>query len=122
MSLRTTVQRAVKTGLKAMDDIQETATYSGVTTTAYDPATGTITETSGGGGVVKMVFMSFSFMEIDGVAVLANDRKVIIASLDLDVTPTLNDTITRADGSAWNVIASKTDPAGAAWVLQIRRP
>jgi len=122
MSLRTTVQRAVKTGLKAMDDIQETATYGGVTTTAYDPATGTITETSGGGGVVKMVFTSFSFMEIDGVAVLANDRKVIIASLDLDVTPTLNDTITRADGSAWNVIGIKTDPAGAAWVLQIRKP
>ncbi len=122
MSLRATVQKAVRTGLKAMDDIQESATYGGVTTTVYDPATGTMVSTPGGGGIVKMVFTSFSFMEIDGQAVLANDRKAIIASLDLDVVPTLNDSITRADGTVWNVIGIKTDPAGAAWVLQIRRP
>lgn len=122
MSLRATVQKAVKTGVKALGDIRESATYGGVSTVVYDPATGTMVTTTSGGGIVKMVFTSFAFMEIDGSAVLANDRKAIIPTLDLAIVPTLNDTITRADGSAWNVIGIKTDPAGAAWVLQIRRP
>lgn len=122
MSLRTTVKKAVKSGMQALGDIRESATYGGISTVAYDPNTGTMVQTGSGGGVVPMVFSSFSFMEIDGLAVLTDDRKAIIATLDLDLVPTLNDTITRTDGTTWNVIGIKTDPAGAAWVLHIRRP
>lgn len=122
MSLRQQIQAAVQTGLAALDDIPELSVYTGIGTPVYDPNTGNTTKPSTISSDVPMVFTSFSFMEIDNLAVLASDRKAIIATLDLDQTPTLNDTITRPDGKIWNVIGIKIDPAGAAWVLQIRRP
>lgn len=122
MSLRAQIQEAVKTGLLALDDLPETATYGGISTSVYDPATGVIVQKKTGSVSVPMLFTSFSFMEIDNVSVFADDRKAIIAAVDLVVAPTHNDSITRADGSVWNVIGIKIDPAGAAWVIQIRRP
>lgn len=122
MSLRTQIQQAVQAGITTMDDLAERATYTSVATQTYDPTTGTITTPSLHSADVPIVFTSFSRMEIDGEAVRAEDLKAIIATKDLTPIPTVNDTITREDGTVWSVISIKTDPAGAVWVLQMRRP
>lgn len=122
MSLRTHIQKAVQSGIAALDDLAELATYTSVGTPSYTPSTGAITTPSTPHTSVPTVFTSFSRREIDGEAVRAEDLKAIIATQDLASTPTLNDTLARTDGTVWNVMAIKTDPAGAAWVLQVRRP
>jgi len=122
MSLRQQVQQAVQAGMRAMDDLPESADYKSVTTPSYDPTTGTITTPNTQHVGIPVIFTNFSRREIDGEAIRAEDQKAIIATRDLPATPTINDTITRADGIAWSVIGIRTDPAGAAWVLQIRKP
>ena len=122
MSLRAVIQQAVQTGIAAMDDLAEQATYTSVATPSYDPATGTITKPSASYAAVPMVFTSYARKEIDGEVIRPEDQKAVIAQLSLTPVPTLNDTITRMDGSVWNVVSVMTDPAGAAWVLQVRRP
>lgn len=122
MSLRAQIQQAVQAGIAAMDDLAERATYTSMETPSYNAATGTITKPITTYADVPMVFTSFSRMEIDGDAVRAEDLKAIISTQDLTPTPTVNDTITRADGTVWSVIGIRADPAGAAWVVQIRRP
>jgi len=122
MSLREQVQHAVQTGIAALQDLAERATYVSVAATVYDPTAGTMLTPSAPFQQVPMVWTSFSRREIDGEAVLAEDQKVIVATEDLLPIPTINDTITRADGTKWSVIRITTDPAGAAWVLQVRKP
>lgn len=122
MSLREQIQQAVQDGIAAMDDLAESSTYTSVGTPSYTPSTGAITEPSTLYAGVPIIFTSYSRMEIDGEAVRAEDQKAIIATQDLTPMPTINDTITRADGTIWNVISIRTDPAGAAWILQVRRP
>lgn len=122
MSLRSVIQQAVQTGIAALDDLAERATYTSVRTPAYDALTGTISKPSLAYPTVPMVFTSYSRQEIDGETIRQEDQKAIIAQLALTPVPTLNDTITRADGTVWTVVSVRTDPAGAAWVLQCRRP
>lgn len=123
MSLRTQIQQAVQVGLAALDDIPELATYQ------HAPATPTYNASTGESSAVptpypgiRIVFTSFRRDEIDGTAIRAEDQKAVIAVRDLTPTPTINDKITRADGNTWSVIGIRVDPAGAAWVLQIRTP
>jgi hypothetical protein len=122
MSLRSQIQQAVQAGIAAIDDLAELATYQSVLTPSYEPSTGVIAQPTWTIADVPIVFTSFSRMEIDGAAVRAEDLKAIVATRDLTPVPTINDTITRANGTVWSVIGVTTDPAGAAWVLQIRRP
>jgi len=120
------VQDAIQQGLASLRapelDIQKLCTYSSVATPSYAPSTGTVTTPKAASADVPIVFTSFKRMEIDGEAVRAEDQKAIIATRDLTPVPTVNDTITRADGTVWSVIGIGTGPAGAAWVLQVRRP
>lgn len=105
-----------------MDDLAELATYTSVATPSYDPSTGTITTPSARYPDVPIVFTSYARKEIDGEVIRPDDQKAIIAQLALTPSPTLNDTMTRADGTVWTVVAVMADPAGAAWILQVRRP
>lgn len=120
------VQTAIQQGLAALRDpaldVQKLVTYTSVATPSYDPATGAITTPSAAYPDVPAVFTSYGRKEIDGETIRPEDQKAVIAQLDLMLVPTLNDTITRADGSVWSVVDVMTDPAGAAWVLQVRRP
>lgn len=105
-----------------MDDIPESSGYASVGTPSYAPSTGVITATPTTYPNVPVVFTNFSRMEIDGQAIRAEDQKAIIATRDLTAVPTINDMITRTDGTVWSVIAIRVDPAGAAWVLHVRKP
>ena len=122
MSLRGHVQSAVQAGLRATGDMRQSADYTSVATPSYDPSAGAITLPKATHIGVPVLFTNFSRMEIDGQAIRAEDQKAIMATRDLPATPTVNDTITLADGIVWRVIGIKTDPAGAAWVLHVRTP
>lgn len=122
MSLRQQIRQAVQTGINALDDLAERARYTSVRTPNYDALTGTISKPTLAYPNVPMVFTSYSRQEIDGETIRPEDQKAVIAQLALEPVPTLNDTITRPDGSVWTVVGIRTDPASAAWVLQVRRP
>ncbi len=120
------IQDAIQSGLAALRPtelgIQTLATYTRIAPGTYNVTTGVPANTVTPYANVPTVFTGYSKEEIDGESVLAQDLKAIIATLDLIPTPTVNDRMTRADGSIWSVMAVTTDPAGAAWVLQVRRP
>lgn len=122
MSLCDAIQQAVQTGIVALDDMAKRATYTSMATPTYNATTGAITTPSTSYSGVPIVFASYDTREIDGETIRLEDQKAILATLDLAATPTKNDTITKADGTVWSVVSIQTDPAGAAWVLQVRRP
>lgn len=122
MSLRTAIQQAIQAGMNAMGDIQETSTYTNVTANTYNATTGVSTPTKTSYTGVKIVFDRYSVLEIDGDAVRPEDLKALVAKRNLTPTPSLNDYITRGDGTVWVVVAVATDPVTAMWELQIRRP
>lgn len=122
MSLRADIQEAIQGGLAALDDMPLKSTYSKAGTPTYDTDSGVPTVTMTTQADVPVLFTRYARKEIDNVAVLMNDQKAIIAALDLEQTPTVNDTITPPDSTVWKVISVAIDPSGAAWVLQIRRP
>lgn len=120
------IQDAIQQGLGTLRDpdlgIQTLCTYRSVGVPSYVPSTGVITATPTSYTSVPAIFTSFSRREIDGEAVREEDQRAIIATLDLTPVPTVNDTIVRADSSVWSIIGIAQDPAGAAWVLHVRRP
>lgn len=118
------IQDAVQQGLSALRslEIQKTVTYLKVGTPTYNPTTGAPATPQTSYPNIHVVLTSFAKAEIDGDAVRSEDRKAIIAQLDLAVTPTPNDRLQLADGTVWSVIHIGIDPADAAWVLQLRRP
>jgi|GEM_PF-3022067 hypothetical protein len=120
------IQQAVQRGLGSLRNpalaIQKLGIYRSISTPSYNPTTGAITSPGTTYPDIPMIFTSYKRIEIDGQAIRAEDQKVILANPDLPTVPTINDTITKADGSLWTVIAIATDPADAAWVLQIRKP
>ena len=70
---------------------------------------------------VKGTFVRYRKDEVDGDAIRMEDQKCLIGATILTVTPTLNDTITRGSQS-WIVQGAQIDPAGALWIIQVRRP
>lgn len=122
MGLRETIQNAIQSGMNAMGNIQESVTYTAVSETAYNTATGAMTVTKQTYTAVKAVFDQYSRKEMDGDAIRPEDQKVLIAKKNLTPIPGLNDTITRADATVWSVISVQTDPVNAHWQLQVRRP
>lgn len=121
MSVATDIQRAVKSGVGALSGIKEPVTYKSAADPTYDTATGVSTVTTSAVSV-DVVFAGYRRDEIDGEVIRPEDQQCLIPASGFSVTPSLNDLITRADASEWSVVGIRRDPAGALWVLQIRRP
>lgn len=115
------IKGAIQSGMNALGDGQETVTYTSVGTTSYNATTGVIT-TPKTTYAVLMVMDQYSRREVDGDAIRPEDVKGLVAVLNLTPTPTLNDTVTRANGTVYSVISIRTDPMDAHWQLQLRRP
>lgn len=62
----------------------------------WDPTSGTLTAVY---YTTKAAIVEFEQNEIDGTAILATDRKAIMAVGDLTITPTTTDTFVIGDGS-----------------------
>ena len=63
---------------------------------------------------------SYAATEIGAGAVLASDRKVFVICASLVIVPNTSDHIT-IDGLSYAIVSVGRDPAGAAWILQVRR-
>jgi hypothetical protein len=70
---------------------------------------------------VPMIFTDYDQHERQNSAILPDDERALLASLDLtDTTPKVGHLLRKPDGSIWSVVAVGTDPATAHWDLQIR--
>lgn len=114
MGLLDVVQRAAQTAIGVVGNIAESATYTSLTYT-NGQASGSTTLT------VHAVRIDFDVAKVDGVNVLAQDRQYLIAGLDLGtIVPSQGDTLTLG-AEVWTVRRVQTDPAAAAYLMQVRR-
>jgi hypothetical protein len=98
----------------------QTFVYRSLGSTSYN-ATTDATTASFGSVNVTAPFVDFEAKDIDGVEVIATDKKALIAASDISgVTPKKRDKLDLADAT-WFVQDVKTDPATALWMLHIRR-
>lgn len=91
-----------------------------VTTTqgSYDVDTGTTTDSTVTQSGLKAVVTNYKQAEIDGTKILQGDCKVIIESA---ATPSVNSTVTTADGTVFTVIDFvKIAPSGEAVIYKLR--
>ncbi len=132
MGLKGALQKAAKAVVKGLGDVAETITYRSFSSAPFSAASGTATRTETTITGVKVILSDYSSREIDARAkgvpgedaseIRETDRKALIPSLSLSVIPKTSDRVERAGGEIWEVIKVDTDPATAAWVLQLRRP
>jgi len=103
-------------------------TYVVVGVSVYNAAAGTTTPV-----VVSthtnlyIIFDEFGFTETqaqqiqpDETRVMSVDRKAVFPSLDLSVTPSVNDEITDEGGQKWRVMGLSNDPKPAHHALHVR--
>lgn len=120
MGLREAIASAVKSGFTALGNVKETVTYKTYqSTSSYDTTTGTVTRTETS-TTLSGVFMSYTKREIDNAAVAPHDQKFLCQQADLATTPTLEDRLVRSNGTSWEVVWVKEDPAHVTWELQVR--
>jgi archaellum component FlaF (FlaF/FlaG flagellin family) len=123
MSLRDAFKTAAQQAITAFGDVAVSTNYLSHTTTSYNVTAGTDTTSYSTKAGVTVIFDEFRVVEIDGIAVKPEDKKALIPAKSISgVTPGVNDQIV-ADGSVtWEVQRVGSDPAGALWTLQVRRP
>jgi hypothetical protein len=125
------IKKQVQAGIHRASNA--TVAYRSLVTSSLDnetgkPARSEITKTG-----IKAVLASFKLSELtastsgvpgrDPIEIRLTDQKLIVATLDLPgVTPKASDRVQLADGSFWDVFLVQTDPAGAAWILGLRKP
>lgn len=120
-SLAESIRSAVHVLRVALDDLPESAVFQARSEVTYNPSLGTVdaewTDT-----VIDAVFSSYSSAEkVADPGIKAEDFKCLVWSEDLAAAPAVHDRITRTDGSIWAVVAVRTDPVRAVWILQLRR-
>lgn len=120
MGLRSLIAGAVDTAWSALGDIPSTVILRRVTK-AYNPATGMWTDTNTDYTLVnKGILLKMESFEIDKINVLSTDRKLILKSNDLPITPNITSDRILVGVTIYNVVRFFTDPAGATVTLQLR--
>lgn len=120
-SLKTLVQTEVQDNFLLFEDIRTPVVYTSVASADYDTSVGAVEEVvNSTQSNVYMIFTSYRLKDVDGQMVHINDQKAICPALDLNVVPTDLDYFV-ADSVRWDVKNVTTDPANAAWVLQVRK-
>ncbi len=124
MGLRETMQAAAVAIVAAVGNIAASTNYHAVasvaTYNASSGAAGTTTYSTVHG--VSVVFMEFEVEKVDGVQVLPEDKQALIAAGPLSaITPRPKDQILEVS-TTWEVVRVGVDPAGAAYMLQVRTP
>ncbi|MCP4149813.1 MAG: hypothetical protein GY757_18860 [bacterium] len=121
MGLTEVFRKAAVAAHNACGDLNDSSTYHSTGTFGYTASTGAVAES---GGVdytgVDVIFIGYQTEEIDGEKILRDDRKALIAALNLTPTPKVTDYITDSNSKVWNVVDVGGDPAPAEWKLQCR--
>jgi len=122
MGLSATIASAVSSAFTSLGDLARTVTYQHRTTAdenRYNASTGTVTDASTSISI-SAVLLRYKSSQIDQVAILATDQKLIFIASQITFEPSLNDYIL-IDGEIWDIVNKSKDPSGAIWILQIRK-
>jgi len=126
--LRAKIKNKVNKGLDKLGTVQRAITYSAMSASAYDEATGTWTNTVLSTDNISVVFSEFvptrSFSTDilnDEEPIRTIDRLVIFSSLLMTVVPSVNDVIEDLETHVfWRVLGVSGDPADAHYELHVR--
>jgi hypothetical protein len=117
MGLSATIAKAAQGAIKAVGDIPVTATFERVVVGAYDPTTDAqaITKTLVS---VKGVLTNEKIIE-DGKAVDTNDKRFIVAALDLGFAPSQDSSVV-ISGARYQIFKIKLVPGNSIYILTLR--
>ena len=89
----------------------------------YNPATGTPSRQLEYTQPLSVIFTSIKDKLVESVDIVVGDKKALFPYLDVTADRDISNTdqIVEVDGSIWNILAVKVDPASAGYVLHIRR-
>ena len=124
MGLAEVIQSAAATAFQIAGNVAEACSYVPPPDAgdAYEPTLGTIdTSELESTPVIHAVFSAYSLREQLNESLQPTDQRCSVSRMLNTVAPVVNGTFVRSDGSVWKVIAVRTDPASAAWDLQVRR-
>lgn len=121
--MKAMIQGQVKNAMAMLKrmGLGEVLTYYHVTTPAYDPTTGVVTDNATVYSGISAVLPGFSLEEKDDSVVVLTDRKALIAYIDMPIEPTDRDYFTTADGTKWEVKRSLGVPGDSLLKLHVRR-
>ena len=120
MSLKSTIQKAVKSGFRTVGDVAQNVTYYQKGDPDRNSATREVTSMDLP-YVVKAIFTDYTSKDLENSAIRSTDQKILITKLDLPVVVSDKDFIEDVDEVIWNVVNFETDPANAVWEIQGRK-
>jgi len=124
MGLKSVFGRAAVAALQAGGDVITESQYYHITSTVYDASTG-LASAVAEQYTISGLFTKFSADSIDNENVLPSDVKFIVAQNDFTPgKPIQYDYVRRVEAEAsvqYNVQGFDQDPAGALWIIQLRK-
>lgn len=121
MTLASSIRSAIGQMRPAFEDVPEAATYRARSEVTYNPSLGTV-DAEWADTAITAIFARYSAEQLAAEpGVQPTDVRGILWASDLATSPAVHDRVTRSDGTSWEVIATKTDPISAIWVVQLRR-
>lgn len=127
MSLKTTLQRAASQALKQADSLAVDASYiqkGAATHTAYDPVTGTLTETESSQSI-RAIMVSITQKEVDQLGLKLSDKKAIWDRKGFGFEVNVEDVIDIQGGEntgRWEIIQTLAEPSESIFIAVVRRP
>jgi hypothetical protein len=120
MGFKEIFQGVGDTVFAAFGNVQRTDLTYVVTNDEYVPGTGVTEDDTA--SALSGYLLQYNTHEIDGVSVLATDRRLIMKVQDYPlITPKIGDEVI-VDNETWRVQARYKDPADVIWDIQLRLP
>jgi len=107
-----------------IDELGKSVTLSSVTSSSYDPATGSTTIATSNKTAKATPPEPYDIRYIDGDIIRTGDMKTLIAAQGLTWTPVVGMAMTWASGNVWRVVRLSPIYSGAdicAYELQLRQ-
>ena len=124
MGLRDTFKNAADTAITVFGDVAETAWYYQEGSAIYNVSTGNVSSIDSR-YMISAIFSKYKSSEIDNSAILPTDLKMTIAQKKFTPVPHQHDYLEKLENYAsvrYEVMDYQQDPAGATWVIQLRKP
>lgn len=119
MNLQTTLQAMTRQAFRALDGTLLSGVWMHRALPVYDPVTGDVVAPPAALYEVSVLVSQYSREEIDGVRILATDRRLCVRQAELPVAPTVRDRLD-VGGTLWSVQQLAQDAAGLTWQIQGR--
>ena len=133
MSLLTTLQHHTRLAYRALNGVLQPGMWVQRGEGVYDPETGEVVQPEPVRVPVSVLVSSYPREEVDGVRILATDKRLCVyqalptdtpamtpqVPLGLTLEPSVQDDI-ELDGKTWHVLSVDEDAARLTWIVQAR--